>query len=319
MRTTLLLLFAATSFAASVKAVKVSGTMEVSIEGKSVTALHYGEKWDKPFVYPLQTPSGIIVSRGWPVALRTGDSQDHIWHRGILFGHGDVNGVDFWRELGREKTGRFVPRSAPKWRRGTLTIEADMVPPKGKRLGSVREEFRFNRVGPAYIIDTRVSISADAGVDLTLGDTEEAAFAVRLSEEFRQDRGAALINSEGLKDTGNIWGRRARWVDYSTTKDGRKVGVAIFDHPANPKHPTYWHARGYSLNSANIFGVRSFTKDKTQDGAVVVKKGDSLTFRTGLSYTTVMPARRALKPCTPALLITKASNVASRPAWNNSR
>ena len=40
-----------------------------------------------------------------------------------------------------------------------------------------------------------------------------------------------------------------------------KVGIAIFDHPDNPKHPTYWHARGYGLFAANIFGVKQFTKD----------------------------------------------------------
>jgi hypothetical protein len=211
--------------------------------------------------------------------MRPGDSQDHVWHRGIFFGHGDVNGVDFWREKGRDVTGRFIPRREPKWQKGTLTLNADMTPPKGERLGSVREEFRFTKKGGAYLIDAKVSMIADAGVDLKIGDTEEAAFAIRLSEEFRQDRGAALINSEGLKDTETIWGKRARWVDYSTTKDGRKVGVTIFDHPSNPRHPTYWHARGYGLNSANIVGVSDFTKEKTQDGSFTVKKGDTITFR----------------------------------------
>ena len=55
--------------------------------------------------------------------------------------------------------------------------------------------------------------------------------------------------------------------------------MAIFDHPGNPAHPTYWHARGYGLFAANPFGVRDFTGDKSANGAVRVKAGDSLRFR----------------------------------------
>lgn len=265
--------------AASVKVTHGPDEVNVTMDGKPFTAFIHAPRWDKPFIYPLRSPSGVLLSRGWPVEERQGDSKDHVWQRGLYFGHGDINGVDFWRELGPEKTGKFVVKSKPKWQGNVLTVDADMVTPQGKKLGAVRQEYRFDRAGKSNLIEARMSFRADAGVNLTIGDTEEAAFAVRLSEEFREDRGAKLMNSDGLEGTKQIWGKRAKWVDYSTTINGQKVGLAILDHPSNPGAPTYWHARGYALNSANPFGVRDFTGDKTKNGAMTVEAGKDLTFR----------------------------------------
>jgi hypothetical protein len=32
------------------------------------------------------------------------------------------------------------------------------------------------------------------------------------------------------------------------------IGVAIFDHPKNHAHPTWWHVRDYGLFAANPVG-----------------------------------------------------------------
>jgi len=57
------------------------------------------------------------------------------------------------------------------------------------------------------------------------------------------------------------------------------VGVTVFDHPRNPKHPTWWRARPYGLNAANPFGERNFTGDKTRDGVITIPTGGQLSFR----------------------------------------
>jgi hypothetical protein len=101
----------------------------------------------------------------------------------------------------------------------------------------------------------------------------------RFRDEFMQDRGATLMNADGLVTTEKIWGKRARWVDYSTTIGGEKVGVTIMDHPRNPKYPTYWHARGYGLCAANPFGERDFSNDKNRDGSLTVPAGGRIEFR----------------------------------------
>jgi hypothetical protein len=106
------------------------------------------------------------------------------------------------------------------------------------------------------IIDFRVTLTA--ATDVTLGDTKEGAFAIRLAEPFTERRGGKITDSEGRAGMRQVWGKRAAWVDYSTELEGERLGVAIFDHPSNPRFPTYWHARDYGLFSLNPFGQNAF-------------------------------------------------------------
>ena len=262
-----------------------SGDREVRVllGGEPFTTLHFGDEWDKPFLYPLRTASGLTVSRGYPVMPREGEERDHDWHRGIWYGHGDINGHDFWRELGRDKTGMIVPLSEPvlegRAERGAVEARFGFRTASGELIGSLVERYTISRPDDSIRIDALLTFAADRGQRLRFGDTEDGGFAVRLADEFRQERGAVLLNSEGLRETENIWGQAARWVNYSAVVDGKLAGVAILDHPSNLRHPSRWHARGYSLCSANPFGLRDFTGDESADGSHVVPLGGTLTLR----------------------------------------
>ena len=257
--------------------------VRVLIRDEPFTTLHFGEQWDKPFLYPLRTASGVTVSRGYPVEPREGEERDHDWHRGIWYGHGDISGHDFWRELGRDKTGIMVPLSEPVMEggaeRGTVEVRFGLQAAGGELIGSVLQRYTMWQTGDSIRIDAVLTLDADQGRDLHFGDTEDGGFAIRLADEFRQERGAMLRNSAGSRDTENIWGAAARWVDYSAEVDGKPVGVAILDHPSNLRHPSRWHARGYSLCSANPFGLKDFTGDERADGSYVVPAGSALTLR----------------------------------------
>ena len=89
-----------------------------------------------------------------------------------------------------------------------------------------------------------------------------------------------IINAEGVEDTA-AWAKRSSWVDYHGPKDGKVHGVAIFDHPSNPRHPTWWHVRDYALFAANPFGKHDFEnlKDQPKAGEMTVPAGGSVTFR----------------------------------------
>jgi hypothetical protein len=87
-----------------------------------------------------------------------------------------------------------------------------------------------------------------------------------------------IVNSEGQTD-GGTWGKRAAWCDYYGPVDGHVVGVAIFDHPSNPKHPTWWHVRDYGLFAANPFGVHDFERKPAGTGDIKIPSGESLTFK----------------------------------------
>lgn len=264
---------------------KKEGQIAVLSDGKLLTALHYESQWDKPFLYPLQSASGAVISRGYPLETREGESTDHAWHRGIWFGHGEVSGEDFWRELGAEKSGKLVVEGEPEAAvsGGTATIRFKTAmqgrEPEKKRFGSVSQSYAITTLDSHVVIDATITVSADAGMDLRFGDTDDGGFGFRLRDEYREDRGARLTNSEKLSGARAMWGKNARWVDYSADLDGKTIGFAMLDHPSNLRHPTGWHARNYALCAANPFAAGSFARDKSIDGSYTLKAGDSFTQR----------------------------------------
>src|SRR5687768_5869495 len=99
------------------------------IGGKEVAQFHYGPEWDKPFLYPLRAVSGRVISRGHPIEKREGEAVDHPWHRGLWWGHGDINGHDFWREQGRDRTSRIVVVGQPAGKGNSVSAEGSLVTP----------------------------------------------------------------------------------------------------------------------------------------------------------------------------------------------
>ncbi|MDX2181004.1 MAG: PmoA family protein [Bryobacteraceae bacterium] len=268
--------------APKLEAVPGDGEVSVTSNGRVVTRFVHHAKWDKPFLYPLTTPSGRVLSRGFPVEPRPGESNDHKWHRGLWFGHGTINGRDFWREVSVEKAGRMVLDGKPRVLSGaTAKVGARFAlqPPMGEPpLGSVDQEYAVSLDGPRTVVRATFAVHADRGVALNFGDSDDGGFGFRLSDDFRQDRGALLRNSDLLQTTERIWGKAARWVQYAIRADGG-AGVAAFDHPSNLRHPSQWHARPYSLCAANPFAAGSFAKDKTIDGSYTLPAGETLRLR----------------------------------------
>jgi hypothetical protein len=76
----------------------------------------------------------------------------------------------------------------------------------------------------------------------------------------------------------DVWGKRSNWVDYAGTIEGEQLGVAIFDHPSNPRNPTYWHSRDYALFALNPFGRKAFDPAQ-EESHWVLEAGQSLRFR----------------------------------------
>lgn len=265
------------------ESVEADGRVEIRFDGEPYTSFYIGDEWDKPFLHPLSTPSGVRVTRGFPVVSLPAESQDHPWHRGIIWGHGLINGYDFWREQGRDKTAqlRITGPGANAVGGGWVEINGTfaMFPPNSESIGTCRQVYRLERTAEGVQIDAWITVLADQGQPLTFGDTEDGGFGFRFHDAFRQDRGAQLLNSDGLIGTENIWGKRAHWVQYSTQVEGKPASVTIFDHSSNLRHPTYWHARDYGLCAANPFGLHDFLGDPNEDGSHTVEAGGELMLR----------------------------------------
>jgi hypothetical protein len=301
MRALLVLSITAACLSAQVRFAQDNNGVTVTIDGKPFTVFHNGADVNRPYLAPIRSASGKIVTRGFPMESRPGESQDHIHHRGLWFCYDDVNGAKFWGNdpsYNDPNAGRIVVRTAtPKGgdRSGSLAAVMDWKDKNGKTLVVEDREMIFYQDPKLRTMDFRIALTP--AVDVTLGDTKEGAFAIRLADAFTERKGCQMVNAEGGTKMANIWGKRSNWVDYSTDLDGEKLGIAIFDHPKNPRHPTYWHARDYGLFALNPFGRKAF--DETQEESkwklpagqkvefrwrVVIHPGDSVSANVASMY-----------------------------------
>ncbi|HGE73139.1 TPA: hypothetical protein ENX78_20065 [Candidatus Poribacteria bacterium] len=64
-----------------------------------------------------------------------------------------------------------------------------------------------------------------------------------------------MINSRGQRNEQSAFWQNAEWIDQSGPIAFDKwAGIAIFDHPDNPRHPVAWHCRndGWAGASFNL-------------------------------------------------------------------
>ena len=272
------------SMNAQVKITRGTDRISVQIDGKPYTDYFLSADGNKPYVYPLRTASGILVTRHFPMDEAPGETHDHPHHRGMFFSHGDINGINFWATEPSQKAannGSMVLKKVVEAKGGAKfgTIKAvfDGLDPAGKPMMTETRTLKFHTGPELRVIDFDISIEALR--QLKFGDTKEGTFGIRLATPLSEAKGGKMVNAEGGQTEKEVWGKRSPWVDYFGPVDGKTVGVAVMDHPSNPRHPTYWHARAYGLLAANIFGVHDFTSDKTQDGSLTIEAGKSVTFR----------------------------------------
>lgn len=279
---------AAQAASPSVKLTQEPDRIRVEVDGELFTEYRF-KGAPHVYYYPLLFPGGIPMTRDYPMVPDSkGEEHDHPHHRSLWYSHGDVNGLDFWAETDKsgfivhdkflEVTGgreSGVIRSANKW-----------VTKDGRVICTDERTFRvFSGQGPR-VMDFEVTLKASEGADVTLGDTKEGSMALRLNETMRlkpnkENAGkpiGQIVQSTGA--TGDkTWGKQAEWCDYSGLVNGKVMGVAILDHPSNPRHPTSWHVRDYGLFAANPFGIHDFEKKPAGTGNMIIPAGKSVTFR----------------------------------------
>ncbi|MDW8052063.1 MAG: PmoA family protein [Armatimonadota bacterium] len=236
----------------------------------------------KPYLYPVYGPNDKPITRHFPMQRVPDETTDHPHHRSIWFTHGEVNGVDFWTE-GPGK-GRIVHQALERIETGPVLARwiarNEWRTPDGKPLLGEQTEVICYYTPESRWIDYSVTLTA-LETDVTFGDTKEGTFGVRVasSMEVKRGTGGQIVNAAGQRDR-DAWGKRAPWCDYTGIVEGEVVGIAIFDHPTNLRHPTYWHVRDYGLFAANPFGVHDFVPGTPKgEGDYTLKKGESLTFR----------------------------------------
>lgn len=282
---------------AEVKLVEKPDHVRVEICGQLFTEYHFtGAR--RPYLYPIIGPTGAGMTRDWPLKEGTpGEETDHIHHKGLWFGHRHVNGVGFWEDSGKRgtKLGQIVHEKFLEVKggekEGVIRARNQWARDEGGEVLAYDERtIRIHEVKEGRVLDFDITIFAGQK-DVVFGDDKDGAMAIRVAETMRVERKKAkgekvgpkgeghVLNSEGHKD-GEAWGKRAKWCDYFGPVQGKTVGVAMFDHPSNPRHPTWWHVRTYGLFAANAFGQAQFEKlENKAAGEYTIPAGQSATFR----------------------------------------
>jgi hypothetical protein len=251
--------------------------LDVFIEGEHFTSYHYSNDWKKPFLWPVNTRGGVGVTRDYPMSEEgiPKYAKDHPHHKSCYVAYGDVNGVDLW---GEGDGSGFQHSDEVTWGSGDVFawVKAKNTWQDNDHSPVITEEreYRFYLMPDRRrLIDLKVTFTADHG-DVKFGDTKEGGLcSVRMRPEISY-KDAIITNAHGDVGEPETWGKPSPWCDYSAeTEDFGTLGLAIFDHPTNFRHPTSWHVRGYGLMGANCFGYSYFSeKDYNKD--LVPENGD---------------------------------------------
>ena len=273
--------------------VEVTSTGEdhvsIAIDGQPFSTFWLGNAYVKPFLAPLCSADGLVVTRKFPMEQVEGESRDHPHHKGLFIGYGDVNGINFWEVEAESTTSGANPSGKGKIR----LIKIDIIK-SGKKSGTVGAAFNWLDPAGSKVLEERrtmvfysdpklrrfdVNMDFTAAVPVHFGDTKEGFFAIRVADSMAGKNGGIILNSEGAQTEKDVWGKQAEWADYVGNVAGHKVGILILDNPHNPNHPPRWHARDYGLFAVNPFGLKEFDPNTKAAGGYKLAKGDSLRFR----------------------------------------
>lgn len=229
----------------------------------------------KPYIATLMGPSGRNVLEDSPM--------DHVHHHGVWWGHGDVDGVDFYlevpaegRRLGRIEHRDFtdVVEDSPRF---GFTERLEWVDDSGEVLIGERRSLLAHYAHKAwYTIDLDSTYTAER--DLSFGTTKESVLpGIRVADDLVEVCGGTITSSAGGRGEQEVMGERVEWYDYSGTRQAAyglgttTEGIACFDHPDNPNHPNPVFVRAYGPTSP--FQGHHFT------GATTLAAGQAWRYR----------------------------------------
>lgn len=277
----------------------------VLADGREITRFHFGPQLQRPFLFPLAGPAGHSLTRmGHPH-----DPITHSHHNSVWMSHQDLAGEDFWKDgpgprircrnilRYEDATGDGTGGPAEAW----LLADLEWLSSDGNPLlrelrriavrvavpGESGAWLRDALAPPSYLILWDSEFRCPGGSGVTFSATPFGLMAVRVAKTIGvRDGGGRILDSEGRRNEVEIFRKPARWVDYSgPIGPGERAGVALFDHPVNPGHPTPFHVRDDGWMGACL----------TLNGAVQVTPDKPLRLRYGIWAHGGVPTREAVE------------------------
>jgi len=288
-----------------------SDRVEIRV-GKQVITNYFDPGPDvlkKTVLFPVSTPHGTLLTRGWPIAPLPGDAQDHPHHVGVWFNYESVNDHDYWNNsIEAEKAGdkrafgTILSTKIGPWKngkKGILPVEMVWKDAKGMSVLDEKTTLVFQGTAQYTIIDRTTTLTV-LEQKVVFKDVKDGLYAIRVRRELEHPARTASTFTDAAgkvtqveastggpsgqyKNQAGItgeetWGKRSPWVTLEGFVDKKPVSITLLDHPANPGYPAYWHTRGYGLFSINPLGQAIFTNGKEQLN-LTLAPGESVTFR----------------------------------------
>jgi hypothetical protein len=248
--------------------------------GKLVYSYHFAPDEGYPYIHPVSLPGGPVMSAFSP--------PDHPWHRGLWFSWKYLNGVNYWefpKNRPNQPDGKtaVVDRADIAVTDSSATIRLKLEYSKGHVILTEARELlaAVPAADGSYTIDWKSTFTAhDPEVVFQRTPPEKASWGGYAGLGFRASktmREFKAVDSEGRVGRQQAHGKQARWLDFSGVFGGKDepsvpAGIAIFDHPANPRYPTPW----YLSDNA---GLPYFAPALLFAQPLTLHAGDSLTLK----------------------------------------
>jgi hypothetical protein len=276
-----------------VKIEQKPAALEITIDGKPFTTYRFAPTpedpaFHRPYFYPVLSADGVeYTSDQWRLQQKQPTEAarkkiDHPHQRSVFVGHGDVNGADHWthkdKENEQQRHVKFTSIGPDSFVEELTWDSKQPNKPLLKETRTVKIVAYDDGARAIDVTSTFTAINGDAvfkvkplntvGVE---GGWLAARVAPSISEAMKQHK-SKITTSAGATTEKEAREKPANWCDYSGPIDGKTYGIALFDSPENPGHPTPFHVRNFGL--LTHIGVHDWT----------LKDGQSQTLRHRLLF-----------------------------------
>lgn len=192
----------------------------------------------RPFLHPVTTPRGTVLSVDAPA--------DHPWHHGLWFTFKYVNGENFWEEVPPFGTLRqsMSPTVDATSTRIVRRNELDWTSADGAVVIDEQLVLTDRQVPYSHLLDIEVTLRPR--IDVVLDRTPFTTWGGYggLTLRGRPDWHDTTLRIDDGTDHEILRGERSAWCTLEgVVGDGDQVsGIAVFDHPSNPRSPVTWYA-----------------------------------------------------------------------------
>ncbi len=255
-------------------------SLNVFKNGQLLTTYHDGHDSPKPYFNPVIIPEADIeLTRPLKAQLDNGKyppGYDHPWHRGIWIAVDHLDHLDHWTEKHRIKNSTLTIDNA-SGASVQFTVHNAWLNAEQSPVLNERTVITFYSDG---LIEFNIHLTPVAK-EIMIGDTKEGFLAFRLADDLRGTASGLITNAYGKTGEKESWGKVSPWIDYAGSRDGKTVGVALFDDPNNFRSARY-HVRDYGLFAISPFGPGTYTSGKQPQQPVIVTQKSPVHLRYGI-------------------------------------